>query len=320
MQIVVIGGTGFIGSRFISYSLKSMPEVKIVVISRNDNKNVVNKAETEKLSAKKNVKYITADLSTDLDKKTKKVLTKVLEKADVVINLAGAPLVKRWTNKYKGILFKSRIEVTKNIVNILKIVKTKPSLFISGSAIGYYGSGLQDTEYREDSKPGKDFLANLCVAWESEAEKARDYGIRTVILRTGIVLDRDSGALPLMAKPFQFFLGGRIALGKQWLSWIHINDYVRALVHLIKTSDSKGAYNLVSPEPVQNKIFTKKLAAALRRFAIFPVPEFALKLLFGEAASVLTKGQKVLPTALLHSEFFFHYPTLSSALEDIYSS
>jgi hypothetical protein len=236
------------------------------------------------------------------------------ERADVVVNLAGAPVAKRWTGARKAEIRRSRVESTRALMDRIAKFERKPLAYISASAIGYYGTSLTQT-FVETSPPGTDFLARVCEDWEREANRATDLGVRVAVVRTGIVLGPDGGALPMMLPPFRFGLGGRLASGAQWMSWIHIDDLIDAYLHAI--DGTAGAINATAPEPVTNAEFTQTLAEVVRRPAIVPVPEFALKALFGEGALILTEGQRVLPERTLASGYRFRYPELEPALRSL---
>jgi uncharacterized protein len=197
----------------------------------------------------------------------------------------------------------------------LKSQPVKPSAYISASAIGYYGTSETET-FTEESPPGDDFLASVCVAWEREAFRARDFGLRVAVLRTGVVLGNDGGALATMLPPFKLGAGGVVGSGKQWMSWIHVDDIVGIYLAAIDRGD--GAYNATSPNPVTNAEFTKALGKALHRPTFLPVPEFALKGMLGEGASVVTTGQRVIPERTLGElRYEFRFPQLAEALQNL---
>lgn len=241
--------------------------------------------------------------------------------SQAIINLAGFPLFKkRWTIDVKSEIYDSRVEGTRAIVSAigeLKNTQQEPKVFISGSAIGFYGPDF-DVEFTEESHAGADFLAFVCRDWEAEAEKAAThYGVRTVLLRTGIVLGKDGGALAQILPPFKAFIGGPIGSGKQWMSWIHLDDMVGLILHALENSSIKGPLNATSPQPERNKDFSKKLGSTLNRPSLLPVPSLGLYALVGEAAEILVNGQKVLPKKALDTQYKFKYPSLESALGNI---
>jgi len=231
--------------------------------------------------------------------------------ADVVVNLAGAPIAKRWTRAYKLEIRRSRVELTRALIERIARFDRKPMAYVSASAIGYYGMSRTET-FIETSLHGDDFLARVCVEWEHEAGRAAELGIRVAIVRSGIALGRDGGALAMMLPAFRFGLGGKIGSGAQWMSWVHIDDLVDTYLRAI--DGTAGAINGTAPEPVTNAIFTQTLGRVLRRPTLLGVPAAALAVALGEAASMLTEGQRVLPERTLASGYRFRYPQLEPAL------
>ena len=238
-----------------------------------------------------------------------------LREADAIIHLAGEPVAQRWTAAAKQRILDSRVVGTRNLVEALAALPRRPEALICASAIGYYGS-RGDEILTESSAPGSGFLPEVCVAWEREAQAAEAFGIRVVRVRTGLVLDANGGALVRMLPPFRMGLGGRLGSGRQWMSWIHLED-LAALFQFAVESQVRGPLNAVAPNPVTNSDFTRELAHALRRPAVFPVPEFALKLLIGEMADVLLASQRVAPAAAEAAGFRFRFPQLAPALESL---
>ncbi len=242
-----------------------------------------------------------------------KELDSIITKSDIVINLAGASIISRWSASYKELLYHSRIDTTKAIVDAMQRCRSKPQLFISTSAVGIYP---QEGVYSEDDALlGDDFLAELCKSWEAEALKASGIGIRTAIFRFGIVLGKDGGALAKMLTPFKLGVGGVIGDGSQAVSFIHRDDLMAAYMHIIEHDTLEGVFNLTAPTPTTNRGLTKALGEYLNRPTLLPLPAFILKLLLGEGASILTEGQSVLPKRLLESGFVFEYPTIEKAIE-----
>lgn len=241
-----------------------------------------------------------------------------LSGCDVVVNLVGASIAgKRWTAQYKQVLERSRVEATQQLLEAIAQMTTRPQTFVSSSGAGYYG--IDRTPKTEHDKAGADYLAQLCVQWEQAAQPARDLGMRLVIARTGVVLDKHDGALPLMALPFRLFVGGPVLPGNQAISWIHLDDMVRLLIWMIDTPEAQGAYNACAPQAVDNTTFGQSIATALRVPMWLPVPQFALRLLFGEMAdALLIGGQAVTSTRLSAEGFTFRYPTIDTALTAIY--
>jgi hypothetical protein len=234
---------------------------------------------------------------------------------DVVIHLAGEPVAQRWTAEAKRRIRESRVAGTRNLVEALATLTHRPEVLICASAIGYYGS-RGDEILTESSSPGSGFLPEVCVAWEREAQAAEAFGMRVVRVRTGLVLAAGGGALVRMLPPFRMGVGGRLGSGQQWMSWIHLEDLV-GLFQFAVERQVRGPLNAVAPHPVTNSDFTRELARALRRPALFPVPGFALRLLFGEMAEVLLASQRVTPAAAEAAGFRFRFPQLAPALEGL---
>lgn len=244
-------------------------------------------------------------------------LEHINEPVDAVVNLAGAGIVdQRWTAERKQLLRDSRIVTTQTLVDWMKTVASPPKILISGSAIGYYGNHVQG-ELDEEAEPKDGFPHQLCADWETEALKAEALGVRVCLIRTGVVLGANQGALKKMLPPFKLGLGGPIASGEQWMSWIHIDDEVDAICWLIDQPSLEGAFNLTAPEAVTNSTFSKTLGKVLNRPAVFRVPGVVMKLMLGDASELLLEGQCVRPKALQDSGFVFKYPTLHSALANL---
>ncbi len=238
-----------------------------------------------------------------------------LEGADAAVNLAGASVAgQRWTDKYKQEILRSRVESTRAFVEAMRGSRARPRVFVSASAVGAYG-GRGDEELTEQSAPGDDFLAQVCKAWEGEAARAEDLGVRTVLLRTGVVLARNGGALKQMLPPFKAFVGGPIGSGRQWMPWIHIADEVGLILWAI-SADVRGPLNAVAPGPVRMKEFAQALGRVLRRPALFTVPAPVLRLALGEMAGVLLDGQRARPRKALDGGYRFRFPELEPALRD----
>lgn len=236
---------------------------------------------------------------------------------DAVVHLAGEPIAaSRWTNEQKRRIRDSRVKGTQNLVDRMAKLEIRPQVLVSGSAVGYYGS-RGDEQLDESSKPGKGFLPEICIEWEAEAERAREFGVRVVLARTGVVLEKEGGALGKMLTPFKLGLGGKLGDGEQWFPWIHMDDIVGILRHSLINDQVNGPINGAAPGTVTNADFTKELAAALNRPTFFPVPEFALQILMGEMAEVVLNSQRVVPKAALDTGYKFKYPNLRPALESL---
>jgi uncharacterized protein (TIGR01777 family) len=240
-----------------------------------------------------------------------------IDGADGVVNLAGEGIAeKRWTERQKELIRSSRIDSTRALVQAIAKAKGKPKFLINASAVGYYGSRGDET-LTEESAPGKDYLAQVCVAWEEEARKARDYGVRVVLVRTGIVLAKGKGALAKMVTPFKFFVGGRLGSGKQWMPWIHIDDEIGLILFLIENANAQGSFNATSPNPVTMEEFCKVLGKVLNRPSWASVPASALTLLLGEMADMVLTGQRALPKGAEKLGYNFKHPTITKALESL---
>lgn len=234
-----------------------------------------------------------------------------------IINLSGASIGdRRWNENYKKLIYASRINSTRLLVDAMLRMPSKPSVFINASASGYYGLD-PDGESDEYSEPGDDFLSKLVADWESEALKANELKIRTGIVRTGVVLSKKGGALERMITPFKFFAGGHLGNGKQWMPWIHIDDLTELFIYILENQNVAGVYNGTAPGIVTNKELAKAIGKTLGRPSIFPVPGFVLKLLIGEFAKYLLEGRKIIPKRTLESGFKFIYNDIETALSNI---
>jgi len=232
---------------------------------------------------------------------------------DAIIHLAGEPIAQRWNDAAKRRIYASRVEATRKLVTAIGELKHKPSVLVSASAVGYYGD-RGDEVLTESSASGNGFLAELCIQWEREALRAREFGVRVVPIRIATVLGREGGALKKMLTPFRLGIGGPFGSGKQWMPWIHIDDLARLFIFAAGTDSVSGPLNGGSPQPVTNAQFTRALAQALHRPAVLPVPKFALKLALGEMVEFLFSSARVIPEATLQSGFEFTYPQLDAAL------
>ena len=232
------------------------------------------------------------------------------------MHLAGEPVAQRWTADVKRKIRDSRIVGTRNLVHGLSTLSKRPRVLLSASATGYYGSRGDET-LTENSKPGDDFLAQVCIDWEKEARMAESLGMRVVCLRTGIVLGKERGALQKILPPFRLGLGGRLASGKQWMPWIHVDDLVGLIQFALSREQVSGPMNGTAPKPVTNTEFTETLAQALHRPAVFTVPGFALRLAYGEMASVVLASTRAMPAVAQSNGYRFEFQELALALADI---
>ena len=243
----------------------------------------------------------------------------VLDGADAAVNLSGANIsARRWTDAYKKEVMDSRVESTRAFVEAMRSARPRPGVFVNASAVGFYG-GRGDEELTEESLPGADFLAGVCKASEAEGSRAEELGVRTVLLRTGVVLAREGGALKQMLPPFKAFVGGPIGTGKQWFPWIHLADEVGLILWALDGS-VRGPLNAVAPAPVRMKEFAQALGRVLHRPAIFAVPALALRLGLGEMAEVLLDGQRAVPKKALEGGYRFRFGDLEAALRDLVGS
>jgi hypothetical protein len=304
MNILITGGTGFIGTHYIrNYIAK---DDNIYILTRNKDRASKQLNDTNIVN---NINYLES-IDNDLN-------------FDVIINLAGEPIAdSKWTKSKVKKLFDSRINTTKKLINYIstKNSSNRPKILVNGSAIGCYGIKDKDGEYDENSSPSEvtSVSHRLCRQWEQEALKAEDFGVDVKIVRIGVVLGKNGGALQRMLPPFKLGLGGKIACGKQYMSWVHIDDLCKIIKNLSKGDIKSNIVNATAPKPVTNEDFSKTLAKKLNRPAIFTTPAFVMKLAFGEMAEeLLINGQKIIPTNLQNENFNFEYENLDSALENI---
>jgi uncharacterized protein len=301
MHIVVTGGTGFIG-RPLCASLCQEGH-RVTLLTRR-------KGEAQRL-------FGSAVTTVERNGKETGVWEHCLEGADAVINLAGAPIADaRWTDARKRLLTESRVLTTRLLVAAMSRRSSKPRILISASGIGYYGAS-GDPVLDEGATRGQGFLSDLCLAWEAEALRAAEFGVRVVMLRTGMVLEQDGGALAKMLLPFQLFVGGSILPGTQWVSWIHRRDHIGLIQWLLTTPSVSGPVNAVAPGAVTMNRFCEVLGQTLHRPSWLPVPGFALHVALGELGTLMTTGQRVNPAKALSGGYMFQYPTLEPALRAI---
>jgi len=286
MEIALTGATGFIGSHLI-FNVFLEKNWRATPILRGD----------------------LALSSKDLAKK--------IDGSEVIVNLAGANIVKRWTEDYKKELYTSRVDTTIKLVEAMSQMSRKPRIFISASSVGIYDNRGRYGE--SDYNFANDYLATVVKDWEEAALKAREINVRTVIFRFGIVLGK-GGLLAKMLPSFKLGMGGTIGSGRQFFSWVHIEDLSRAYIFAVEHEELEGIYNLVSPNPVTNKILTKTLAKILHRPAVLPVPIWLLGLIFGEGAAAISSGQNIIPERLLKTGFRFRFKTIEHALRDVVSN
>lgn len=295
MRILITGSSGFVGAALQSQLRQSGHQVYSLVRSR------------EK-SGGEAIFWSPLQGEIERDK---------LEEIDAVIHLAGEPVVGRWTEKKKAKIYDSRVKGTQFLVETLASLTHPPEAFISASAIGYYGDREEEV-LTEDSTKGTGFLANVADDWEKASAPLAEKGIRVASMRIGLVLGRQGGALQRMLLPFKLGLGGILGSGKQWVSWITIDDLVGAFHHVLMDEQASGAYNVVAPEPVTNYTFTKALGKALKRPTLFPVPAFVMRLIFGEMADgILLGSTRVKPARLMQGGYAFKHGEIAAAFEHL---
>ena len=259
-----------------------------------------------------NLNYQVISISRDVLNNQEK-LNEVISSSDIIINLAGANIINRWSESYKKLLYSSRIDTTSKIVNTINTITNKPKLLISTSAVGIYDN---KSTYDENGNYSNDFLSNLCQDWEKEALKAKNESTKVSIFRFGIIMGKDGGALQKMITPFKLGVGGVIGSGNQAFSFIHIEDLLNAYKFVIE-NEYEEVFNLTAPVPTTNKGLTKALGKTLNRPTLFPVPEFVLNLIFSEGARVLTDGQSAIPQKLLDLGFEFKFKNIEDTIENL---
>ncbi len=301
MKIAITGATGLVGSRLV----QRLQQHQILVFTRNPSK--AQKVFPASSYPNLEVVQYTPQESGEWQQR--------ISGCDAVVNLAGEPIAERWSPQQKQAIMESRQLGTRKIVEAIAQAEQKPKVLVSGSAVGYYGTSETGT-FDETSSSGNDFLASVCQNWEAEAEKVKEYGVRLVIFRIGIVL-ANGGALGKMIGPFKMFAGGPIGSGRQWFSWIHRDDLVGLICEAIEREDFSGTYNATAPNPVRMGELCQTLGEVMNRPSWLPVPDFVLEILLGDGAIVVLEGQRVLPEQTLATGYNFKYPELKPALVEI---
>jgi uncharacterized protein len=304
MRVFVTGGTGLVGNRLIQHLQKRQD--KVVLLTR--------RPEIARQKFGPTVSVVEGDPTNPgpwMDS---------VAECDAVINLAGENVfAKRWSDDFKNLMRESRIKSTENVVQALtknRSANGAARTLVNASAIGYYGFHDQE-ELTEESTPGNDFLAKLCVDWEQATRAAESAGVRVVLPRIGVVLDKEGGALAKLITPFKLFAGGPAGSGKQWMSWIHHEDLIGIFLLALDRPEASGPINGTGPNPLTNREFSRALGRALHRPSFFPTPGFGLRLMLGEVADVVVKGQKVLPKKALALGYHFRFPHIEAALMDL---
>jgi len=296
MTYLITGATGFIGSKLVR-----------LLAANGDAVNYLARRRSSKFDSQ--VSFHVWDTQEEAPLNS-------VPRVDAIIHLSGEPVAQRWTEEAKKRIYNSRVEGTRNLVSALGKLRHKPEVLVMASAVGYYGDRGEEI-LTEDSVAGSNFLAKVCVDWEAEGIKARDFGVRVVPVRFATVLGKDGGAFPLMAKPTRFGLGARFGDGQQWMSWIHVEDLIDLLLFAAKQPAIAGVLNGASPQPVRNAVFTRTLAEALHRPAFLSAPKFALRALLGEMAEFLFDSLRVVPKAVEQAGFEYRHGSLRAALAEL---
>jgi uncharacterized protein len=303
MKAVISGGTGFVGNALTDELLAN--GYKVSILTRNPDKHQDSRQSVHY------VKWLSEGAQPEND----------LHDCDIFINLAGESINSgRWTDERKKRILNSRIDATREMIRILQALENKPSVFINASAIGIYESSETKTHTEHSLDTSSDFLAETVKRWESEAGKAKDFGVRTAFTRFGIILGKNEGALPKMALPYKLFAGGTVGSGNQWMSWVHISDVAKAIRFVIETKEIEGPVNVTAPSPVTMKEMGRTLGDVLNRPHWIPAPAFAIKAALGDMSTLILEGQKVIPEILLQHGYQFKYPELKQALKAIYEN
>jgi uncharacterized protein (TIGR01777 family) len=302
-RVIITGGSGLIGQALAADLLKDGYEV--IALSRDVQRRGANLPPGVRLE--------------QWDGRSAQGWGHLVEQETAIVNLAGENIgERRWTEDRKQAIIESRLQAGKAVSKAVSNARNKPGVVIQASAIGYYGSRT-DEILTEKSPPADDFMSRICQQWEPATAPVEQAGVRRVVVRSGVVLSRQGGVFPRMIMPFNFFAGGPLGSGKQWISWIHVRDEVAGLRFLIDNPNASGVYNLTSPYPLKNVDFERAVGRVMRRPAIIPTPAFAIRLLFGEMAITVLEGQRVVPERLEKEGFLFHFPRIEEALRDLLS-
>ena len=315
MRVVISGGTGLIGSALARRLRDDGHAVVVLTRSRGVKTGAPDAAAH---AARGDLRLVTWPAAPVGPGDAAPAWWQAVDGADAVVNLAGESIAAgRWTARQKERIRESRVQATRALVQAIRAVDRKPAVLVSGSAVGYYGP-RGDEVVDETTPPGDDFLSRVCVAWEAEARKAEDAGVRVALVRTGLVLAREGGALPRLVLPFRLWAGGPLGSGRQWMPWIHLDDLVGLIVFLIQGEGLEGPFNGTAPHPVANGDFARTLGKVLGRPAWLPAPAVALRLALGEMAdALLLSGQRAVPRRALEAGFQFGFPEVEPALRDV---
>ncbi|GAB4475547.1 MAG: TIGR01777 family oxidoreductase [Anaerolineae bacterium] len=306
MRVIITGGTGFLGSRLAESLAADGHEV--IVLSRSPEKG--------------RARFKGAVRVEQWDGKTAAGWGGLADGADAIVNLAGESIAgegippARWTPARKRRILESRLNAGAAVIEAIRAAAQKPKVLLQGSAVGYYGP-RGDEPVTEETGPGTDFLARVCVEWEDAVSEAAGLGVRTVYLRTGLPISPQGGVFPLVLLPFRLFVGGPLGSGRQYFPWIHIDDHIRAMRFLLEHPEASGPFNLSAPEPVTNRELSRAIGRVMGRPSFFAVPAFVLKLALGELSTLVLEGQRQLPSRLQALGFAFRFPQLEGALRDL---
>ncbi|MEH7111330.1 TIGR01777 family oxidoreductase [Neobacillus niacini] len=297
MKVVIAGGSGFIGQKLMDLLLAAGHS--IVILTRKEKKS------TTKVQY---VQWLAEGAAPETE----------IKNADAFINLAGVSINDgRWTKNHQKQIYDSRMAATDELLRIIARLPEKPSVLINASAIGIYPASLENVYTENSTDTADDFLGKTVRDWENKAKQVDIHSMRSVFMRFGVVLGKEGGALPLMALPYKLFVGGKVGSGVQWVSWVHVNDVVRAIVFALENHQLSGPVNVTSPAPVRMNDFGKTIGAVLHRPHWFPVPSFVMKTVLGQKSALVLEGQHVFPQVLMEEGFELKFPTLKSALEDL---
>ena len=300
-QVIVTGATGLIGQKLIERLTKRGDQA--IAFVRNP--------ERDRQRAPGASRYVEWSVSKESGE-----WRQVLQEADAVVNLAGAPIAERWTDEQKEKIYNSRIAGTRHLVEAMGELDRKPSVLVNGSAVGYYGASTTEV-VNELSPSGDDFMARVCSDWEAEALRAEGEGVRVALIRIGIVLSPDGGALAKLLTPFRLFVGGTLGSGDQPWPWVHIDDLLDLILYALDNQQLQGPLLAVAPEQISNWQFSKALGHVLHRPSIFPLPPFILRMMLGEGAVAILSGQRVWPERTLNSGFDFNWKSVEEALRNL---